>query len=166
MQYASQLQQATILMGEQNFDRAEIVLKELLENKKTPKKIKTISGMQLGALMLEQNKDDEALKAYKYVEKTTGDQFMREVAQLIQLNTLIKQNDEKNDPEINALLKKLDTKDTILHFLALEQKAIYKLNKGMKDEANKSYEDAKLLEATQSSKFRIYEIYESHESKK
>ena len=162
MTYASELHNIIIALETNKYMDAEESLTNFFNNQSVPNEIRTVAGMHLANFLSQKQDFERALKVYVDVKNITKDDFIKEVATLMEINLMIRSNDSKYDPEIKKLLVSSIGQEKTLNFLAKEQKLIFDLNNESKEEAKNTYNDLRVMDATENSEKRIKEVYESY----
>jgi hypothetical protein len=161
MNYASELHQAIILLGENQYEKSEEVLENLMNNRKTPEEIKTVAGMHLGNLLASMKEEKEAIEIYKTTSKIAKDRFIKSMADLMRVNLMIRSGDSNYNTEIEQILNDTEN-EKILGSLVQEQRFLFYTKNSMKQKANEVYTNSQTTEATDSSRMRMEEMFRSY----
>ena len=93
--------------------------------------IKTLSGIKVANILLEEKKYDEAVKIYLEIYNLdNNNEFLKNLSGVAGLNILISQNNKSNYDQIEKLLKELNNPKNPLLPLVQEQNGIFELQKG------------------------------------
>lgn len=108
----------------------------------------SIAGLRQASLLLQENKIEEALALYDRLSKSKdAPDEMKELADLLYVNTVINATSLNKDEEVEKRLKYLARQGAPWHYSALEISAFYALGKGEKERAGELFESLAKEEA-------------------
>lgn len=133
-QYITQFYQAINYITENKNDKALEILQNIY-NSSSDTAIKTISGIKLADIQVDNANYVEAVKIYLEVYNLkNNDDFLKNLSGLSALSTLISQNNKDNYSQIEELIAKMSNPANPLLYLVQEQSAWFELQKGNKDQ--------------------------------
>ncbi len=158
--YSAILQQVLIDTEKGNINAANNSLKELYQNHSVPAGVRSLASLKYAATLLNDDKIDEAVNVYIEINKTKKfDPYLRELAGLLALKSMIDANSSIFDDKIKSLGEDLAKNSKTLKYFVSEQMGIFEWNHGNDKEANKIFRDlADNPEAPQSVKTRSKEM--------
>lgn len=122
--------QAINYISEGKNEEALSVLNNIYTSSKNSE-IKTLSGIKVANILLEEKKYDEAVKIYLEIYNLdNNNEFLKNLSGVAGLNILISQNNKSNYDQIEKLLKELNNPKNPLLPLVQEQNGIFELQKG------------------------------------
>ena len=122
--------QAINYISEGKNEEALSILNNIYTSSKNSE-IKTLSGIKVANILLEEKKYDEAVKIYLEIYNLdNNNEFLKNLSGVAGLNILISQNNKSNYDQIEKLLKELNNPKNPLLPLVQEQNGIFELQKG------------------------------------
>lgn len=164
--YSAILHQTLIYEQEGKLDLVQENL-EKLHKSGIPSGVRSIASIRYAALMLKQNKFDEAIKIYLEINQTKSyDRFICEYAGYAALKLLIDSNNKSYEEKISKLISRLEKSDKLFKYLILEQKGIFEWSKGNFEATSQIFKNlAENPEANESVRARSEEMYKMCNSK-
>lgn len=165
--FSKQLHQALIYQEKDQDKKAEEVLKNIYNSSSAPSGIKSIASLRLAAILINNNQMDEAIKIYHNINNNGSyDQYIQELAGLLEAKTLVVINDQSKAKDTLATISKIESKSSILKYDISEQKAIFEMKQGNLAETKKIFEEiSKNPESSESLKKRAGEMLKMVTSK-
>ena len=122
--------QAINYISEGKNEEALSILNNIYTSSKNSE-IKTLSGIKVANILLEEKKYDEVVKIYLEIYNLdNNNEFLKNLSGVAGLNILISQNNKSNYDQIEKLLKELNNPKNPLLPLVQEQNGIFELQKG------------------------------------
>lgn len=122
--------QAINYISEGKNEEALSILNNIYTSSKNSE-IKTLSGIKVANILLEEKQYDEAVKVYLEIYNLdNNNEFLKNLSGVAGLNILISQNNKSNYDQIEKLLKELNNPKNPLLPLVQEQNGIFELQKG------------------------------------
>jgi len=138
--YNEQIYKAVELINQEQTEKGVKILEDLFENSKVPTSIRTITGLRLAQVKSSNGNKVKAIAIYKEIYQNEKDLFLKNQAGLAAVNLLVEEQNKELYPEIEKMFFKLIQKNNPLQTLALEQKALFEIQKGEKEKALQTLE--------------------------
>lgn len=123
-------------------EKATKSFKEILDSSSAPSGVKALAGLRYGAVLLNENKTSEALKAYeKIAECGSCDDYIVDLARLLIVRIWMSDNEEVKKEDLASRIKKFEESSSVLKLQIAEQRAFLEMQKGNKEEAKKIFSE-------------------------
>ncbi len=107
------------------------ILENIYNSKYADEDIKTISGIRMAEILSSNKQYNEAVKIYKNIYSfKKNDNFLRNLSGLAGLSILVNENNSQNYPEIEKLIRSLNSVNNPLILLVHEQEGMFELQRG------------------------------------
>ncbi len=158
--FSEKLHQALIYQEKGEMKKVEEILQDIYHSNSAPSGVKSIASIRLAAILMEDDQKPEAVKIYQEINNNKNyDQYIRELAGLLEIKTLIAIDDKSKQKETLEIINKIESKATPLKYYISEQKGIFAMKQGDLEGANKIFESiAKNPESSEPLKKRSGEM--------
>jgi hypothetical protein len=158
--FSKQLHQALIYQEKGDVEKTKETLENIYNSNSAPNGLKSIASLRLAAILMENDQMLEALKIYQNINNNRDyDQYIRELAGLLEAKTLVIIDDKSKVKETLATINKIESKSTLLKYYISEQKGILAMKQNDLETAKKVFEEiSKNPESSESLKKRSSEM--------
>jgi hypothetical protein len=158
--FSKQLHQALIYQEKGDIEKTKETLENIYNSNSAPNGVKSIASLRLAAILMQSDQKLEALKIYQNINNNGNyDQYIRELAGLLEVKTLVVIDDKSKEKETLATINKIESKSSLLKYYISEQKGILAMKQNDFETAKKIFEEiSKNPESSESLKQRSGEM--------
>lgn len=140
--YSEKLHRALVDQQIGETEKFRAALKEIAESKSAPGGVKSLASLRYGALLMQEGKQEEAVKIYLNVADCRScEDYTRDLARLLVVKVWMADSAELAKEDLVSRIKKLEDASDILKFNIAEQRALLELSKGNREEAKKIFSE-------------------------
>ncbi len=140
--YSEKLHRALVDQQIGETEKFRAALKEIAESKSAPGGVKSLASLRYSALLVQEGKQDEAVKIYLNVADCGScEDYTRDLARLLVVKVWMADPAELAKEDLASRIKKLEDASDILKLNIAEQRALLELNKGNREEAKKIFSE-------------------------
>ena len=121
-------------------EKALKAFKEIANASSAPAGVRALAGLRLGASLLNEGKNAEALEVYQKVAKCGScDDYISDLAKLLIARIWLADGEEVKKEDLASRIKKFEESASVLKYQIAEQRAFLEMQKGNKEEAKKIF---------------------------
>jgi hypothetical protein len=145
IEYSKLLHQALVSEEYSKDKSAEEILAKIKNSESSPVNLKSLAMLKQASKLIKDSKIKEAVKVYLEVNNfKKADTYLRELSALFALKTMIDFDYKAFDKKIIEILPEIEKNTIMLKPFIIEQKAIFLLLKGQKEESKKMFKNIDL----------------------
>ncbi len=126
-----------------DIEKAKENLRIIYNAKTAPSGVKSLASMRLAALLFDEGKKSEALEIYlKINECMYCDNYIKDLSGLLAVKSWMSDEDEVKKDDLIARIEKIESRNKMLKYYVLEQKAVLEMQR---NNLEKSYQIFELI---------------------
>jgi hypothetical protein len=140
--FSKQLHQALIYQEKGEMEKTKQILEDIYHSNSAPSGVRSIASLRLAAILMEGDQKLEAIEIYRNINNNKDyDQYIRELAGLLEAKTLVIIDDKSKEKETLATISEIESRSTLLKYYISEQRAILAMKQNDLETAKKIFEE-------------------------